>query len=42
MTGDKVLVHNPKGPGGISIKVEAKDRDGNAVQQVLTDAYSVQ
>ncbi|MGW2223392.1 S8 family serine peptidase, partial [Nonomuraea sp. NPDC001684] len=41
VTGDKVLVHNPAGPGGISIKVEAKDRDGNAVQQVLTDAYSV-
>ncbi|MFI7702168.1 S8 family serine peptidase [Nonomuraea sp. NPDC049480] len=38
---DKVLVLNPKGPGSVSIKVEAKDKDGNAVQQILADAYLV-
>ncbi|SEG22328.1 Serine protease, subtilisin family [Nonomuraea solani] len=41
LPGDKVLAVNPKGPAKISIKVEASDRDGNAVQQVLTDAYLV-
>ncbi|MEU5868786.1 S8 family serine peptidase [Nonomuraea sp. NPDC047529] len=41
VAGEKVLVQNPGGPGSISIKVEAKDKDGNSVQQVLADAYSV-
>ncbi|MEV0198769.1 S8 family serine peptidase [Nonomuraea sp. NPDC050691] len=41
LPGDKVLVLNPKGPGSVSIKVEAKDRDGNSVQQVISDAYLV-
>ncbi|MEQ4714781.1 S8 family serine peptidase [Nonomuraea sp. B19D2] len=41
LPGDRVLVLNPKGPGSISIKVEAKDKDGNSVQQLLSDAYLV-
>ncbi|MEV4109712.1 S8 family serine peptidase [Nonomuraea sp. NPDC049695] len=41
LPGGKVLVLNPKGPGSISIKVEAKDRDGNSVQQTFSDAYLV-
>ncbi|WP_084259258.1 S8 family serine peptidase [Microtetraspora malaysiensis] len=41
LSGDKVHVPNPKGPGSISIKVEAKDKDGNSVQQILSDAYLV-
>ncbi|MEV1167965.1 hypothetical protein [Nonomuraea sp. NPDC049784] len=41
LPGDKVLLLNPKGPGSISIKVEAKDKDGNSVQQILSDAYLV-
>ncbi|MFI9840802.1 S8 family serine peptidase [Nonomuraea sp. NPDC051941] len=41
LPGGKVLVLNPKGPGSISIKVEAQDKDGNSVQQILSDAYLV-
>ncbi|MEV0151301.1 MULTISPECIES: S8 family serine peptidase [unclassified Nonomuraea] len=41
LPGDKVLALNPKGPGSISIKVEAGDRDGNTVQQILSEAYLV-
>ncbi|MFI6920996.1 S8 family serine peptidase [Nonomuraea spiralis] len=41
LPGDKVLALNPRGPGSVSVKVEAKDRDGNSVQQVLADAYLV-
>ncbi|MEW1843814.1 S8 family serine peptidase, partial [Nonomuraea angiospora] len=41
LPGDKVVALNPKGPGSISIKVEAQDRDGNSVQQILSDAYLV-
>ncbi|WP_433412927.1 hypothetical protein ACQP1V_27170 [Microtetraspora malaysiensis] len=41
LSGDKVHVPNPKGPGSISIKVEAKDKDRNSVQQILSDAYLV-
>jgi hypothetical protein len=41
LPGDKVLVLNPKGPGSISIKVEAEDRDGDSVQQILSDACLV-
>ncbi|MET7463686.1 S8 family serine peptidase [Nonomuraea sp. NPDC005501] len=41
LPGDKVLVLNPRGPGSVSVKVEAKDRDGNTVQQILADAYLV-
>ncbi|MFI7132334.1 S8 family serine peptidase [Nonomuraea sp. NPDC050153] len=41
LPGGKVLALNPKGPGSISIKVEARDKDGNSVQQTLADAYLV-
>ncbi|GAA3139643.1 S8 family serine peptidase [Nonomuraea roseoviolacea subsp. carminata] len=41
LPGDRVVALNPKGPGGVWVKVEAKDRDGNAVQQVVSDAYLV-
>jgi hypothetical protein len=41
LPGGKVLVVNPRGAGSVSIKVEARDRDGNSVQQVLSDAYQV-
>ncbi|WP_433356074.1 hypothetical protein ACQP25_18865 [Microtetraspora malaysiensis] len=40
LPGDKVRVLKP-GPGSISIKVEAKDKDGNSVQQILSDAFLV-
>ncbi|WP_433225636.1 S8 family serine peptidase [Microtetraspora malaysiensis] len=40
LPGDRVRVLKP-GPGSISIKVEAKDKDGNSVQQILSDAFLV-
>ena len=45
-TGDgtyRVTVWNPRvaAKGRVSIKVEAWDRDGNAVQQVLDQAYAL-
>jgi hypothetical protein len=40
-----VTVWNPRladdAPGRISLRVEARDRSGSAVQQVLHDAYAL-
>ncbi|WP_240777515.1 S8 family peptidase [Nonomuraea basaltis] len=41
LPGGKVLALNPKGPGSVSIKVGARDKDGNSVEQVIADAYLV-